>query len=280
MNDEYPDYFSESSSRKPKPQLYMGMTGTQIGILAGLGLVALLTMCAMAWMIFSTSLPASVPVTNPPPPAGPSKTPFVFPATYTPEATAGMEPTEMSMPEGTLVPPGDYVKFEGSGAVIWLPDSFVGGDVVKHKSDVIKKIRKLGPMFANVADDLKGKLPSELVLLMIDSTSDVTLIITSVMVRHKTMESDTPLQEYVDTEFSLTTPMPTINATKKLTILGLEARRIVSQQHNGTLEFTDVEYFIKDGNEMWSISYSLAPAEYMQMLPFVEDSIKTFYLVK
>ena len=255
---------------------YLGMTGTQIGILAGLATVAVLIMCVMAWIIFSTPIPASIP-SNPPIARG--QTPSALPDTSTPTAVVAPELTTTNTPEGTLVPPGDWVKFEGSGAVIWLPDSFVGGDVVKHKSDVTKKVRNLGPMFSKIADGLK-KLPPDMVLLMLDSKSDVTLIVTSVTVHHKTLESDTTLQNYIDTEFSLVTPMPTINGIKKLTVQGLETRRMISQQYQGTLEFTDVAYYIKDGNDIWTIYYSLAPAEYMQMLPFVESSIKTFYLVK
>jgi hypothetical protein len=257
---------------------YLGMTGTQIGILAGLAAVGLLIMCATAWMFFSTSLPASVPSN---PSTAPGQIPSTLPETSAPTVAITPELAMTTTPAGTLVPPGDWVKFEGSGAVIWLPDSFVGGDVIKHKSEVVKKIRNIGPMFYGIADGLnKKKLPPDMVLMMLDSKSDATLIVTSVTVHYKTLESDTTLQKYIDTEFSLVTPIPTINGIKKLTIQGFEARRMVSQQHNGTYEFTDVAYYLKDGNNIWTIDYTLAPAEYMQMLPFVENSIKTFYLVK
>jgi hypothetical protein len=230
----------------------------------------------MAWMILSASLLASSP-SNPSIATGQNTATLT--ETSTPTVAATPELAATITPQGTLVPPGDWAKFEGPGAAIWLPNSFVGGDMVNTKADVIKKVRNLGPLFSRIADGMK-KLPPETVLFMLDSKSSANLLITSVSVVHKTIEGETTLQKYIETEFSLATPMPTINGNKKLTILGLEARRIISQQQNGTQEFTDITYYIKDGNDIWTITYSMAPAVYMEMLPLVEDSIKTFYLVK
>ena len=55
---------------------------------------------------------------------------------------------------------------------------------------------------------------------------------------------------------------------------------IVFQTLLGTLEFTCVDYFIKDEADFWRVDYCVAPERYYEVYSLIENSIKTFYLVK
>ena len=65
-------------------------------------------------------------------------------ASIGPQAPAATpEPTQI--PEPTPIP--GWEKFEGSSVEIWMPDSFVGGDLEKDIETVTEKLRSLGPDF-------------------------------------------------------------------------------------------------------------------------------------
>jgi len=270
-----------------KKASYMGMTGTQVAILAVLSLVAVLSICAAAWVILSIRSMATAPTvlqaTSPAP---------ISTATPAPQATGTAAATEPALvgaatvtgtPAGQAIAtsaPGDgWKKFQTTGATIWLPSNFVGGDVLNHKEQVILNVAKLGSWYSNVANGIR-KAPAGTVLWMIDKNGGKSMLITTLKAVHQTISADTTLQKYIDDYFAAKSSIPTINGTKKMSLVGRETRRLTYQELVGTLEYTRVDYFIKDDGDFWVVSYFMDANLYFDTLPMIEQSMQTFYLSK
>jgi len=270
-----------------KKTSYMGMTGTQVAILAGLSLVAVLAICAAAWVILSIrsmgSTPTVLQATSPAPISPP-----VSAATQAPQETA-TEPASVATLTATVMPaeqamatsaPGDgWKQFQTTGATLWLPANFVGGDVLNHKEQVILNVARLGSSYSNVANGIR-KSPAGTVLWMIDKNGSKSMLITTVKAVHQTLSADTTLQKYIDDYLAAKSGIPTINGSKKMVLVGRETRRLTYQELVGTLEYTRVDYFIKDDADFWVVSYFMDANLYFDTLPIIEQSMHTFYLSK
>jgi hypothetical protein len=268
---------------KRKSPRYLGMTGMQVGILATLSAVALLSICGVSWVILSTSASLS-------PPAAEAPTDLPIPATASPTDQASAEPTSTPtptpLPIATSAPPGGWVEFQAQGVDLWLPGNFVGGDMLDQRSETIKQVDKLGKYFKNVVVEMRNA-PKETLLWMLDKNIDQSIIITLVVVQHYTSTQDKNIDQFVQDDLNSNdngTPVAmfiTVNETKKMTLLGYEVRRLTFQQSiAGGHEAIGIIYYIKAGADFWTIKYSLDPSEYVDLLPTVEQSIHTFYLTK
>ena len=261
---------------KSKNARHFGLTNSQLGILAGAAVVALLIICGLSWFVFmppSSGQSSAVATEVPPTPSPHIQETFTAPLpTPSPEIA-------------TSVPPGGWVEFQTEGATLWLPASFVGGDLLHSKAETIAKISKLGKFYKNVVNGLKTIGP-EVVLWMVDKTPKQTDIITTVAAEHITSTEDTGIDQYIQSYLNSSengTPvamMLTINQTKKMTLLGREARQLTYSSTYAGHEETGIRYYIKDGSDIWIVDYNLIPDEYVDMLPIVEQSIHTFNLVK
>lgn len=268
---------------KRKSARYFGMTNTQIGILAGMAFLALLSICGAFLLILSIApvgepaIPA--PITTPIP-ATPSQTPA---KQVTAEFTATVTPIAPVI--ATLVPPGGWVEFKTQGASIWLPDNFVGGDTLDHRSETIQQVNKLGKYFKNAVKGITNA-SKETVLWMLDKNIDQSTIITSVIVQHFVSMEDKNIDQFVQDDLNSNangTPVAmliTVNETKKMTLLGREVRRLTYQEQMAGREVIGIVYYIKDGLNFWSVDYALDPNKYLDMLSIVDQSIHTFNLTK
>jgi hypothetical protein len=278
--DDHTEYFTKGRlPMKPKSARYLGMTTSQLGILGGAAAVALLLICGLSWFVFSMS-PASE-ATRPAPvateiPSTPRPTVDVVVAT--PSPTPALE-------VATSIPPGGWVEFQTQGASIWLPNNFVGGDLTNQKQETIAKISNLGRSYKNVVSAMNNAQP-EVSLWMIDKARSQSIFIATVRVNHYVRTTDQTLAQFITEDNNGDyngTPWAmfiTVNETKKMTILGREARRQTYQQHGTGLDATGIAYYIKDGADFWVVDYIMDPDEYVNELPIVEQSIGTFNLVK
>ncbi|GAB4493057.1 MAG: hypothetical protein OHK0031_16090 [Anaerolineales bacterium] len=256
---------------KPSQRIF-GMSRTQAGILAGLGLLAFFSVCGVAALIFFNS-PASVPSGLPP---AASATPEIWAtpaATETPAASPTPAATE-------FVPPAGWKQFSNSQLSLWLPESFVGGDMRSGREASIAEVQALGDYFGNMVTIMQNAGPTYS-LLMVDKNLDSSIIITSVSAQHEAVGQDISLGEYIRLTLSNSSLASiTINEQLKVTVLGLEARRMTYQYRMGTSESTNISYTIKDGRDFWTITYSLPPQKYPELLTMVEQSIATLQILK
>jgi hypothetical protein len=257
---------------KKKSSSFMGMSGTQVGILIGLAVIALFSICGVGWVLISMGSLVAGPVVS-------TALPLASPTVTAPAETATPEVTTAPTPPSTVAPPDGWVEFTAQGGGLWLPNSFVGGDMVAHKSEVISKVRQLGSFFKPIADAMKQPLANT-VLWMVDKNKQKTPLVTTVIVRSINLPSDETIDKVILDYIANSNPPPTINGTKKLTILGREARRLSSQGITSTLDFSEIDYLIKDGDTYWIVSYVMSTAIYVDTLPMVEKSIQTFNISK
>ncbi len=261
---------------KQKSKRYLGMTNSQLGILGGAGAVALLLICGLSFLVL---MPPPAQVSAPT-----DKIPEILKTPPSPVVLVVADtPTPTPQPViATSAPPEDWVEFQTSGATLWMPKNFVGGDMANGRSETIFKVTRLGRYFKNVREAMRSA-PSQVVMWMIDNTASGSPVITSLIVMHEVMDDETGIDQYVhnSTKGTATALSTTVYETNKLSVLGREARRVTYQQQvTAGYEITGVAYFIKDGNEFWILDYALDPNEYIDMLSMVKQSVDTFNLVK
>lgn len=255
-----------------KSQRIFGMTRVQAGILAGLGLLALCSVGGVAALIFFNS-PASL-ASGLPPAASPTPEIWSTPAeTATPEASPTPEPT-------AFVAPAGWKEFSNTQLALWLPENFVGGDMREGREASIGEVQALGQYFGNMVS-LMQNASSNYSLWMVDKNLDSSIIITSVAAQYDPVGQDISLGEYIRlTLANSSVASVTINEQIKLRLLGYEARRMTYQYRMGSSESTNLAYIIKDGTNFWTVTYSLSPQKYPELLPMVEQSIATLKLLK
>ena len=261
---------------------YFGMTQTQLSILGGLGFFAILVVCLFGYLVISSapipasSVPLLLPTQLPASPTLPlAQTPSPFPEmTGTPEMT--VSPT----PAISDVPPLDWIKFGSAGVELWLPGSFVGGDMVAKRKETIQKVNRLGSHFVDIVASMRKEAPTTLIFTV--DKKIVGTVVTEVKVERIVLTEDVPLKNYIDQSYvSQGDLMIVLSENKKMSLLGLEARRLTyqSRQTSG-LEGTVIEYAIKDGLNIWFVAYLLPPDEILNFEPVIKQSIATFKIIK
>lgn len=210
----------------------------------------------------------------------------------TPGTPRAITPTVVALtpsPPAVLIaagtPPAGWVEFRTDAASIWLPANFVGGDLVHSKQRTISKINALGSFYRNTVAAIQ-QTNKESVLWMVDKTPKQTDIVTTVNVRHIISTEDVTLDQYIhdflagNVEGTPVSMLLAVNATKKVTLLGTDARLLSYTTFYAGHSTSGLLYYIKDGADIWAVNYGLGPKEYYDMLPLVEQSIQTFNLIK
>ncbi|NCP86632.1 MAG: hypothetical protein CO094_12745 [Anaerolineae bacterium CG_4_9_14_3_um_filter_57_17] len=248
-----------------QPGRILGMTNAQIGILAGLGFLALASLCVVGWLIFSNMSANAVPEL-PLTASSPVETSVLPAETPTPESSPTPAPT-------AFVAPAGWKEFSNSQVSLWLPENFAGGDMLSGRANTIAEVKALGQYFANIVTVMQSSGPTYS-LWMVDKNMDNSIIISTVAVQYDPVGQEMALGEYIRlTLENSSVASITINEHKPMTILGYEARRLTYQYRMGTSESTNVAYTLKDGMNFWTVTYSLAPEEYPTLLPMIEQSI-------
>jgi len=210
-----------------------------------------------------------------------------IPATPTVEQVVD-EPTAPSSPVPTLTvivttaPPDGWVEFRSPGAALWLPGNFVGGDMVENRRDSINAVNRLGSHFRDIRNEMQVALPP-IVLWMVDETSTNSPVINNVQVIHEANQGDISLDQYVQNKtntVSTTKPM-TVYETRRTTLFGLEARRLVYEQPIvAGYQVAGVAFYAKDGIDFWILNYIMHPNQSFDMQHIVEQSASTFYIIR
>jgi hypothetical protein len=260
---------------KSKNARHFGLTNLQLGILGGAAAVALLVIGGLSWFVFT--LPPSEQPTAVATEISPTPSPHVQVVVVTPVA-----PTP-SPKIATSVPPGGWVEFKTKGATLWLPSNFIGGDMTVNREESINKVGRLGgARFKNTIKAMK-QAPSQIVMWMIDKTVSNNPIIMALVVTHEVGAEGIGIEQYIqNSTMGISTALSTsVFETKKITLLGREARRVTYQQQiQAGYQIAGVAYYIQDGSDFWILDYNLDPNEYADMLPMAEQSAHTFNLVK
>ncbi len=231
---------------------YLGMTGTQVAILAGLAGFACL-LFAVAGMLFMRG--AVVGLRPPPVPQDtstprPTVTPFVIPS-ITPTATLTPVPYELLIPEG-------WVQFKTPLAEIWLPKGF-------------KQVK------AKASDDPTSLLPE---LEMIGPASESSIYPAIVMVSYEPLAGQT-LDDYMEIKLAqLATNEAHVVERRRVSVNSVDAVRLVMELRVESFEVNDMMFILHDGGTAWLIQYVAQLNDFYVMLDTFEKSVQTFRITR
>jgi hypothetical protein len=258
---------------KKSAKPYFGMTQTQLAILGCLAVIIILVLAVFGYLITAGSSIYAAP------PAAPVQVLASETATI-PAATETIEPTVDPALSPTVpvpaTPPSGWVIFQTTGVELWLPDNYAGGDMFNKRSETIQRVNRLGKRYVNIVAGMRKEDKSTL-LFMVDKVEQET-VKAEVKVKHITLTDDLLLKDYIDrTYVSDKVVQITINENKKMTLLGREARRLTYQSRlRAGLEYMIIEYVIKEGPEMWFVTYMLPAGQIVNLTPMIDQSIATF----
>lgn len=227
-------------------QKYFGMTGIQIGILAGLAGFLLLLVCVGSWLLLRNggigfagpSVPTVMPTVT---------SVLVTPPTLTPTITLTPVPYEQLIPS-------DWKQYKTSLVEIWMPGNFILAD------------NKTKDITANFG------VP-DLLLTEVTSNSSAYTMLVSISYDHSTGGS---LDELLDEKFP-SIPYPARIADRRTVFVNThEARKVVIEFKVNNIDFNNMVYVIQDGSTIWYVEYVAQIAEFFDNLGVFEQSINTF----
>lgn len=171
--------------------------------------------------------------------------------------------------------PFNWEIFETDDISIWLPDTYIGGNVKKDIGLITKRLKTLGPEFEQIVLIIE-QYPDLFVLFATDSETGPSGFLTNVNVIREEVISTLSLQQYIE----LTVkgyPSQYHIVENKITMIGdLKAGRLVTEFVINGISGKQVQYMIRGDNEMWIITYSTGLSEFDQRLPEFEESINSF----
>ena len=219
----------------------LGMTSTQIGIVAGLGIAVCVLFSVMGWLVLGVNPSAFVQQA---PTLAPqmTSTPFVIP-TITPTLTFTPVPYEQLIPEG-------WNQHKTALMEIWLPSNFK----VTNKD----------------ADEE---------LALAGSNPKVTSYKMSVTVSYAPLGTDS-LDAYVDTSLAKMDSTIRVVERREVSLNGADAVRMVFETRVDSVDVNELVYVIQDGGTAWVVFYVAQINEFYDTLPTFELSAKTFRVVR
>jgi hypothetical protein len=227
---------------------YFGMTPTQIGILAGLAVIACLLFGLTGWFALRGNLDTNAPDGTP-----------VSQSTATPWTIPSSVPTGTvtPLPYETLIP-GGWSQFKTGLMEIWLPAEFQPGDP---------------QFFNNSVNSAIGEL------ILTSSSPEPSPYKMLVIISYEPLTSES-LDTFLDDKVAkLPTDMRLAQRTK-VTLNGTESVRLVFETGLNNLEVNDLTYVFLDGGTIWYVEYLAQINEFFEMLSTFEKSAKTFRIVR
>jgi hypothetical protein len=229
---------------------YLGMTGMQIGILAGMVGILCLIVCAGGGFVATNMMNSGPSLAQFTPTVAPTVTPVVVAS-----PTAVTTPTLAPIPYEQLIPEG-WKQFKTALIEIWLPSNF------KETNE-----KDLGVQGGVDMVELAAK----------EAVSKTSLYNMVVLVAYDPITAPT-LDEYLKKELEAlqaedgarTTEYRTVNVN------GREARRIVLETRVNSVDVNALIYVFQDGTTAWYVEYVAQINEFFDNLPMFEKSVKTF----
>ncbi len=199
--------------------------------------------------------------------------------TATTESTATSQPSATPEPTATTQPstaqmPG-WKKFEVSGAEIWLPESYEGGDLRENLDLIVEALRNLGPDFEPMAQAIEQN-PSLYVLWAFDMEVGPSGFLTNVTITNERVLSVVTVDTYLDIGLSQFPPQFEIVSRDIIMLGDYQAGRVLIDFELYGVVARQLLYVVKDGTMMWNIAFATGADEYWERLPDFEQSMLSF----
>ncbi|MDH5607818.1 MAG: hypothetical protein OEY93_13140 [Anaerolineae bacterium] len=180
-------------------------------------------------------------------------------------------------PEPTPIP--GWEKFEGSGVEIWMPDSFVGGDLEKDIETVTERLRSLGPDFEPTVQMIEQN-PSLFKLWLFDTEVGSSGVLSNVNIISSPIMSSVTIDMYFDAVAQSFPDNFKLIAREKVTLKNYEAGRITTEFSITGTEGKQFLYLVLHDNNAWTITFTTGTSEFEERTPIFEQSMDTFKIVE
>ena len=196
-----------------------------------------------------------------------------------PQSRSSLSPT----PQTTIVavptaPPKGWLRFEGGGIAMNLPDSFIGGnieDLSKAMLTVAKN--ELPEASALIQNALQNK---QISFIAIDQTNAQHFLTNVNAGKLRLSNERYPLQYILDEAIKQFPKYIEIVESGIVSINGIEVIRYVGVMHLQTYSAKTLNYVrIDENNDAWTTAYTTSPDEYDERLPVFEKSYQSFELL-
>lgn len=226
---------------------YLGMSLGQLGILAGLAVLVCLLFGVTGGLALRGGLGRFSRSPSTEPTLQPTSTLIVLP-------TATFTETPTPIPYEQLIPLG------------WI----------QHKTQLIELWTP--PEFKNAAPGtVSGVAGSSVFLnLALISSNNRSGYPPSVSVSYEPLTSPT-LDEFLDVKLSNIPPEINMVENREVSINSVGAIRLMFEGKTDTnLNINDLLFVFQDGGTVWYVKYSAEISDFYELLPYFEESVKTF----
>jgi hypothetical protein len=225
---------------------YLGMTVKQLGILAGLGVLA----CLLFGVTGSLALRRGLGLFSRAPRATavvPSTATIAVLPTITPTGTVTPIPYEQLIPYG-------WTQHRTQLMEIWMP-----------------------PDFKDAAPGVVSAVAGDSVYLNLGLVSSLSRAgyPVSMSVSYEPLTANS-LDEFLNTKLSNIPPEINLVENRKVSINTKDAVRLMFEGKRDNLDVNDLLFVFQDGTTVWYVKYSAEIKEFYEQLPNFEESVKTF----
>jgi hypothetical protein len=187
--------------------------------------------------------------------------------TATPTPTITPSPTRAPLP--TATPPPGWKKLESAAAELWAPGSFVGGDPLKDKDAVVKRLRAFGPEYVNTYRVIEQNA-NIFLLYALDSQIGGTGLLTTVSVTiNRLLPSGLIDQNQSGVALQLPRQMLTLDTRNAALYYAAERTVAVSEAQNNRVRH--LVYTIRSTNHAWVLVFSTPEDEFFPRLATFEQ---------
>jgi hypothetical protein len=172
----------------------------------------------------------------------------------------------------------DWERFTAGSAEIWLPPSFVGGDLEQDLDLILDSIRAFGPDFEIMVEAIEQN-PSAFVLFAVDTERVESGVMTNVNITTERVLSFMTTELYLESVAGLLPDPFEVLEQERIVLPEFEdaSRAIGSVNFPGAPTMMQVMYVIKDGaNTVWAITFTAPESAFDTWLPVFERSVESF----
>lgn len=229
-----------------KDRKYLGMTAQQLGILAGLAVLACLILGVTGGLALGKGLGFLARPPAPTPVMLPTSTRIVLP-TITPTETQTPIPYEQLVPYG-------WTQHETQLIELWTP-----------------------PEFKDAAPGVVSGVAGNSVFLNLALVSNINPsgYPSTISVSYEPLTANT-LDEFMKLKLSNIPPDINMVENREVTVNSVDAIRLMFESKTNSLDVNDLLFVFQDGDTVWYVKFSAEISEFYEQLPNFEESVKTF----
>jgi hypothetical protein len=190
----------------------------------------------------------------------------------------------LSTPKATIIavpsaPPKNWIRLEGKGLAIQLPDSYIGGNIQEFSKLINQMADKESPQIKALIEQTTQN-PDQFVFLAYDRASNPTFLTNVNVVKTRVSNQPVPLNDIMQALIKQYPDSFKIVENDVIKINDVEVIRFVLDVtlQNGTSKA--LQYLRVDANnDAWVVTYSTASDEFKKRLAKFETSYQSFELL-